>query len=68
MGNLCGLDSCCERWGYNTECWFCGKARTEIKYLIQGSGVSICEECVSLCVALLADEGIELTPPYPDPA
>jgi hypothetical protein len=30
--------------------------------------VSICEEWVSLCAAVLAGEGIELPPPYPDPA
>jgi ATP-dependent Clp protease ATP-binding subunit ClpX len=53
---------------YRSECLFCGKAENEIKYLIRGPGVSICEECVSLCVSVLADEGVELPPPYPDPA
>lgn len=63
--------------GYDTECSFCGKAKSEIKCLIGASGgvehprnphLSICEECVSLCVSILADNGVELPPPYPDPA
>jgi hypothetical protein len=35
MGNLCGLNSCCERWESNTECSFCGMAQMEIQYLIR---------------------------------
>jgi hypothetical protein len=32
-----------------------------------GSGVNICEECVSLCVSILADKGVDLPPPYLEP-
>ena len=30
-------------------CSFCGKAETEVKKLISGPGVSICDVCVQLC-------------------
>ena len=30
-------------------CSFCGKAQTEVKKLIEGPGVFICDECVGLC-------------------
>ena len=48
------------------ECSFCGKAANQVKCLIAGPGVSICEECVSLCVSVLSDKGVELPPPYPE--
>jgi ribosome-binding protein aMBF1 (putative translation factor) len=30
-------------------CSFCGKAQTEVKTLVAGPGVFICDECVHLC-------------------
>jgi hypothetical protein len=51
-----------------TECSFCGKAANQVKSLIAGPGVSICEGCVSLCVSALADKGVELPPPFPETA
>ena len=30
-------------------CSFCGKAQTEVKTLVAGPGVFICDECVRLC-------------------
>jgi ATP-dependent protease Clp ATPase subunit len=30
-------------------CSFCGKAQTEVKTLVAGPGVFICDECVQLC-------------------
>jgi ATP-dependent protease Clp ATPase subunit len=30
-------------------CSFCGKAQTEVKTLVSGPGVFICDECVRLC-------------------
>jgi hypothetical protein len=30
-------------------CSFCGKAQTEVKTLVAGPGVFICDECVELC-------------------
>jgi len=37
-------------------CSFCGKKQTEVKKLITGQGVSICDECVVLCNSILEDE------------
>jgi len=30
-------------------CSFCGKAQTEVRTLVAGPGVFICDECVELC-------------------
>lgn len=35
-------------------CSFCGKAQTEVKKLIAGPGVFICDECVALCLPIIA--------------
>ena len=35
-------------------CSFCGKAQTEVKTLIAGPGVFICDECVRLCQSIIA--------------
>ena len=51
-----------------SECSFCGKTSDQVQCLIAGPGVSICEECVLLCVSVLADKGVELAPPHADPA
>ena len=34
-------------------CSFCGKAQTEVKTLVAGPGVFICDECVDLCQAVI---------------
>jgi ATP-dependent protease Clp ATPase subunit len=34
-------------------CSFCGKAQTEVKTLVSGPGVFICDECVQLCQAII---------------
>jgi ClpX C4-type zinc finger protein/ClpA/ClpB-like protein len=41
------------------KCSFCGKSRTEIKKLVAGPGVYICDECVALCDKIIEDEGVE---------
>ena len=33
-------------------CSFCGKADHEVKHIVEGPTVFICDECVSLCVAI----------------
>ena len=38
-------------------CSFCGKSQHEAHKLIAGPSVFICNECVSLCNDILADEG-----------
>ena len=37
-------------------CSFCGKPQSQVKRLISGSGVYICNECVALCQDILASE------------
>ena len=37
-------------------CSFCGKPQSQVKRLISGSGVYICNECVALCQDIIADE------------
>ena len=45
------------------KCSFCGKNQEQVKRLIAGPGVYICDECIDLCSEIIADEfedGIEL--------
>ena len=37
------------------KCSFCGKSQKQVKQLIAGPGVYICDECVALCVEILAE-------------
>lgn len=37
-------------------CSFCGKPQSQVKRLISGAGVYICNECVSLCQDIIEDE------------
>ena len=37
-------------------CSFCGKGQDEVKRLIAGPGVYICDECIELCYDLVAEE------------
>lgn len=39
-------------------CSFCGKSADEVRKLIAGPGVNICDECVSLCEQIV-DESVE---------
>ena len=43
-------------------CSFCGKRRREVRKLISGPRVFICDECVSLCNDILAKEKAHPTP------
>ncbi len=42
-------------------CSFCGKTQDEVKKLVAGPGVYICDECVGLCNDILIDETEEAT-------
>ncbi|MDU5108378.1 MULTISPECIES: ATP-dependent Clp protease ATP-binding subunit ClpX [unclassified Clostridium] len=45
------------------KCSFCGKNQEQVKRLIAGPGVYICDECIDLCSEIIADEfeeGVEL--------
>ncbi len=37
-------------------CSFCGKGQIEVKRLIAGPGVYICDECIALCNEIMAEE------------
>ncbi|MBP4081477.1 ATP-dependent Clp protease ATP-binding subunit ClpX [Aeromonas sp. MrichA-1] len=37
-------------------CSFCGKSKLEVKQIIAGPSVAICNECVSLCLEIIDDE------------
>jgi ATP-dependent Clp protease ATP-binding subunit ClpX len=41
------------------KCSFCGKSQDQVKKLIAGPGVYICDECVDLCNEILDEELIE---------
>jgi ATP-dependent Clp protease ATP-binding subunit ClpX len=38
------------------KCSFCGKSQEQVKRLIAGPGVYICDECIDLCSEIIADE------------
>ena len=40
----------------NLSCSFCGKGQREVKKLIAGPGVYICDECIGLCNDIIAEE------------
>jgi hypothetical protein len=42
-------------------CSFCGKTHTEVKKLIAGPNVFICNECINLSVDIIASEGLSET-------
>ena len=37
-------------------CSFCGKSQREVKKLIAGPNVYICDECIQLCNDIIAEE------------
>ena len=43
-------------------CSFCGKTEDQVKKLIEGPGVYICNECVDLCFEIFEDEFYETAP------
>jgi len=48
----------------NLSCSFCGKSQKEVKKLIAGPTVYICDECIELCNDIIAEEyGQEEAPP-----
>ncbi|MBI2897714.1 MAG: ATP-dependent Clp protease ATP-binding subunit ClpX, partial [Deltaproteobacteria bacterium] len=48
----------------NLSCSFCGKSQKEVKKLIAGPTVYICDECIGLCNDIIAEE-IEKEDQYP---
>ena len=41
-------------------CSFCGKSQNEVKKLVAGRGVYICDECIEVCINIVADEMNEM--------
>ncbi|MBQ9235036.1 MAG: ATP-dependent Clp protease ATP-binding subunit ClpX [Alphaproteobacteria bacterium] len=37
-------------------CSFCGKSQDEVKKLVAGRGVYICDECIEVCINIVSDE------------
>jgi ATP-dependent Clp protease ATP-binding subunit ClpX len=48
-------------------CSFCGKRRREVRKLISGPRVFICDECVGLCNDIIAKEEAQERPRFPRP-
>ena len=46
-------------------CSFCGKAQTEVRTLVAGPGVFICDECVELCRPIIKKKGKPTTQEVP---
>jgi ATP-dependent Clp protease ATP-binding subunit ClpX len=44
----------------NLTCSFCGKTQREVKKLIAGPSVYICDECIDLCNDIIREEGQKL--------
>ena len=40
----------------NLHCSFCGKSQKEVKKLIAGPTVYICDECIELCNDIISEE------------
>ncbi len=38
------------------KCSFCGKSQKQVKKLIAGPGVYICDECIGLCNEIMQEE------------
>ena len=57
----------------NVRCSFCGKTQENVKKIVAGPGVYICDECVDLCNSIIDAEmyeeepGYELTKDMPSP-
>ena len=45
--------------GTTLRCSFCGKAQDEVRKIIAGPGVYICDECVHLCTLILNEESAD---------
>ncbi len=43
------------------KCSFCGKSQKQVKKLIAGPGVYICDECIDLCNEIIEDELTDLS-------
>lgn len=49
------------RYDSHLRCSFCGKSQEQVRKLIAGPGVYICDECVELCNEILDEEFLDST-------
>ena len=47
------------------KCSFCGKSQKQVKKLIAGPGVYICDECIDLCNEIIEEELADADDPRP---
>ena len=50
------------------KCSFCGKSQDQVRKLIAGPGVYICDECIDLCNEILDEELIDTCLLYTSPS
>ena len=50
-----------DRSNINLSCSFCGKSQREVKKLIAGPTVYICDECIQLCTDIIREENLKDT-------
>ena len=51
------------KYDSHLKCSFCGKSQEQVRKLIAGPGVYICDECVELCNEILDEELMDATGP-----
>jgi ATP-dependent Clp protease ATP-binding subunit ClpX len=55
------------KYDSHLKCSFCGKSQEQVRKLIAGPGVYICDECVDLCNEILDEELLDSSTPAPQP-
>lgn len=55
------------KYDSHLKCSFCGKSQEQVRKLIAGPGVYICDECVELCNEILDEELIDSSSPAAQP-
>ncbi len=53
------------KYDSHLKCSFCGKSQEQVRKLIAGPGVYICDECVDLCNEILDEELLDSNAPSP---
>lgn len=43
----------------SVRCSFCGKTQDEVRRIVAGPGVYICDECVDLCISIIDSDGYD---------
>ena len=56
------------KYDSHLKCSFCGKSQEQVRKLIAGPGVYICDECVDLCNEILDEELFDASPSPPQSA